>query len=292
MDFSFIITQTLSGLAKASSLFLVASGLALIFGVVRVFNFAHGSLFMLGTYLAYSFIQGWGANFWMGVALAGIIVAVVGGAIEFFLIKRVSGRKEELAYQLLMTYSLILIFHDVVKIIWGADYKSIEKPSYLSWELDLLGGFLPSYYLLIIFCSLLVVIGLWFILKKTDYGRLIRAAALDREMLEGLGVDSKRLYTTVFMLGTGIAGIGGALTGAMQTVTPGSGEDVIIEAIIVIVIGGMGSLWGAWVGAVIIGQVMAFGILVFPRWSLLFIYAVMVLVFIFRPRGILGKYEA
>jgi branched-chain amino acid transport system permease protein len=291
MDISFLISQFLSGLATASSLFLVAAGLALIFGVIKVFNFSHGSLFMLGTYVAYNFMHNWHANFWIGFGMAGIIVAIVGGVIEFFLIRRVTGRKEELAYQLLLTYSLILIFHDVVKMIWGPDYKSIQQPSYLSSTLNIGGGVLPSFYLVIILFGFLVVIALWFILIKTDFGRMIRAAALDKEMIEVLGVDVKKVYTAVFMLGSGIAGMGGALTGAMHTVAPSAGEEVIIEAIIVIVIGGLGNLWGAWLGALVIGQVTAFGILVFPRWSLLFVYLVMVLVLIVRPRGILGKYE-
>jgi branched-subunit amino acid ABC-type transport system permease component len=292
MELSFVITQFLSGLAWSHSLLLVAAGLALIFGVINVLNFAHGTLFMIGTYIAYQFIVEWGANFWLGVGIAAILVSLMGGFIEFFLIKRVYGRKEELAYQLLLTYSVILIFNDLVKITWGSDFKSIPKPSYLSHLLDVGGGLLPSYYLLIICSGISIMVALWFVLKKTDFGRIIRAAALDRDMLEAMGVDTQKVYTGVFMLGTGIAGVGGALTGAMHTVAPGAGEEVIVEAIIVIVIGGLGSMWGAWIGALIIGQVNAFGILVLPRWSLLFIYAVMVLVFVFRPQGLLGKSEA
>lgn len=289
LEFSSIITQFLGGLAKASSLFLVVAGLALIFGVIKVFNFSHGSLFMIGTYVAWHSIALWHTNFWIGFALATIVVALVGGIIEFLCLKRVYGRKEELAYQLLLTYSFILIFHDGVKLIWGAEYKSIPKPTYLDSLLQIGGGILPSYYVLIIVSGFVIMLGLWFILIKTDFGRIIRAAALDREMLEAMGVDTQRVYTAVFILGTGIAGMGGALTGAMHTVAPGAGEEVIIEAVIVTVIGGLGSLWGAWIGALIIGQVFAFGILALPRWSLLFVYAVLVLVLILRPRGMFGK---
>lgn len=286
MDFSFVITQFLSGLAWSHSLLLVAAGLALIFGIVNVLNFSHGSLFMFGTYVAYQVVVGWGMNFWLGFAAAGLVVAALGAIIEFGVIRYLYDRKVAVVYHLLATYSLILIFNDLVKIIWGSGFKSIPKPEYLQDIIDVGGAILPSYYLVIIAFGVLVMLSLWFLLHRTSYGRVIRAAALDRPMLDAMGVDTQKVYTLVFMLGTGIAGLGGALTGAMHTVAPGAGEEVIIEAIIICVIGGLGSIWGAWVGALILGQVNAFGILILPKWSLLFIYAVMVAVFMFKPQGL------
>ena len=265
-DLSFVFAQSLSGLTAAMFLFLIASGLSLIFGVLRVLNFAHGTFYMLGAYSAYQIVQWLGAgpvNFWVAALGAAIAVALLGGVVERFLFQRLYG-KEEL-YQLLFTYALVLILGDVAKIFWGTQQKFII----------LLG---PA-----------LALGFWFALQRTRAGRFIRAAALDRETLGALGVNVKALYTCVFVLASFLGGLGGALITPMRAIVPGMDTEVIVEAFVVVVIGGLGSFWGTFLGALIYGQVLSFGILFFPRFSIFSIFALMAAVLIIRPWGLLGR---
>lgn len=289
MDLSFIIVQVLSGLTMATVLFLVASGLTLIFGVVGLFNFAHGSFYMLGAYFAYQFISLMGINFWLGVCLAILGTGIAGWVMEYFFLKRIYGRQEEGAYQILLTYCFILILDDLVKIIWGTDYKSISRPDIFMGTITIGNWAIPTYYLFIIILGLFIAGGIWLLLQRSKFGRIVRAISSDRMMVDALGINVNLSLTIVFAFATALGGLSGAIAAPLRTVTPGTGVEIIIESLIVVVIGGLGNFWGAWIAALIIGQVTSFGILFLPRWSMLFIYMVMAGVLIMRPEGLFGE---
>ena len=289
-DASFVFAQSLSGLTAAMFLFLIASGLSLIFGVLRVLNFAHGTFYMLGAYLAYQSMLWLGPGpglFWIAALGAALGIALLGGVVERVLFRYLYG-KEEL-YQLLFTYALGLILSDVAKIFWGTQQKSVSRPPELSGSFSLLGTTVPLYNLFIILLGPSIALALWFVLQRTRAGRFIRAAALDRETLGALGVNVDALYTGVFMLASFLGGLGGALISPMRATTPGMDTEVIVEAFVVVVIGGLGSLWGTFLGALVYGQVLSFGILFFPRFSIFAVFALMAAVLIIRPWGLLGR---
>lgn len=286
MDASFVFTQFVSGLTMATLLFLVASGLTLIFGVGNVFNFAHGSFYMLGAYFGYQFVTIWSCNFWLALLLSGLCVGLFGMLAEATLLRRIYGRPNEGGFQILLTYSFILIIDDLVKLIWGAEYKSLPRPTGFQGSLRMGEVFLPVYNLLIIGIGLAVVVLAWWILSRTRPGRVARAAAVDREMVGVLGVNVPMTMTLVFGIATALGGMAGALAAPLRTVTPGAGIEVIIDSLIVVVLGGMGNFWGAWLGAILIGEVNAFAVAIVPQWATLFSFLVMVIVLIFKPEGL------
>ncbi|HEX6080750.1 MAG TPA: branched-chain amino acid ABC transporter permease [Methylomirabilota bacterium] len=289
-DLGFVFAQSLSGLTAAMFLFLIASGLSLIFGVLRVLNFAHGTFYMLGAYSAFQIVQ-WigldGGRFWLAALGAALAIAALGGIVERVLFRHLYG-KEEL-YQLLFTYALVLILSDVAKIIWGTQQKSVSRPAELSGAFHLFGATVPYYNLFILLLGPAIALTVWFVLQRTRVGRFIRAAALDRETLGALGVNVNALYTWVFVLASFLGGLGGALIAPMRATTPGMDTEVIVEAFVVVVIGGLGSFWGTFLGALIYGQVLSFGILFFPRFSIFAVFALMAAVLIVRPWGLLGR---
>jgi branched-subunit amino acid ABC-type transport system permease component len=289
-DLAFVFAQSLSGLTAAMFLFLIASGLSLIFGVLRVLNFAHGTFYMLGAYSAFQIVQ-WigldGGRFWLAALGAALAVAALGGVVERVLFRHLYG-KEEL-YQLLFTYALVLILSDVAKIIWGTQQKSVSRPAELSGAFQVFGATVPYYNLFILMLGPAIALSFWFVLQRTRAGRFIRAAALDRETLGALGVNVDGLYTWVFVLASFLGGLGGALIAPMRATTPGMDTEVIVEAFVVVVIGGLGSFWGTFLGALIYGQVLSFGILFFPRFSIFAVFALMAAVLIIRPWGLLGR---
>ena len=289
-DFSFVFAQSLSGLTAAMFLFLIAAGLSLIFGVLRVLNFAHGTFYMLGAYSAYQFVQWLGpgpGTFWLAALGAALAIAALGGVVERLLFRHLYG-KEEL-YQLLFTYALVLILSDVAKIIWGTQQKSLSRPPGLTGSFSLFGATIPFYNLFILLLGPAIALAFWFVLQRTRMGRFIRAAALDRETLGALGVNVDALYMWVFVLASFLGGLGGALISPMRAIVPGMDTEVIVEAFVVVVIGGLGSFWGTFLGAIIYGQVLSFGILFFPRFSIFSVFALMAAVLIVRPWGLLGR---
>jgi branched-subunit amino acid ABC-type transport system permease component len=289
-DPTFLFAQSLSGLTTAMFLFLIASGLSLIFGVLRVLNFAHGSFYMLGAYLAWQLVQWAGrepGRFWWAVLGAAVGVAALGGLVERLLLRRLYGREE--LDQLLFTYALVLILSDAARILWGTGQLSVARPPGLTGSLRLFGATVPHYNLFILLLGPVLALGFWIVLHRTRAGRLIRAAALDREMLGALGVNVQRLYTGVFVLGSFLAGLGGALVSPVKSIVPGMDVEIIVEAFIVVVIGGLGSFWGTFLGALVYGQVLAFGILAIPRFSIFSVFALMAAVLILRPWGLLGR---
>jgi branched-chain amino acid transport system permease protein len=289
-DLSFVFAQSLSGLTAGMFLFLVASGLSLIFGVLRVLNFAHGTFYMLGAYMAWQLVQwlgvaGW--SFWAAVLGAAATVAIVGGLVERLLLRHLYAKDE--LYQLLFTYALVLILSDACKILWGTQQKGVTRPPALEGATSLFGATIPYYNLFVIVLGFAIAGLFWFVLQRTRAGRFIRAAALDRETLGALGVNVGMLYTGVFVLGSFLGGLGGALVTPVRTITPGMDTEIIVEAFVVVVIGGLGSFWGTFLGALIYGQVLAFGILFFPRFSIFAVFALMAAVLIIRPWGLLGR---
>jgi branched-chain amino acid transport system permease protein len=289
-DPAFVVVQCLNGLTQAMFLFLIASGLTLIFGVLGVLNFAHGSLYMLGAYLSYtiaSLFVGRPSAFWVALVLGSLGVALAGGLIEAIFLRPVYRRAE--LDQLLVTYALVLIIGDVVKFAWGPDNRSISRPAILAGSVLIGGRDFPTYNLVVIALGPLVAAALWLLLTRTQFGRLIRAAASDREMVGVVGADVSRLFTGVFVLGAWRGGLGGGLAAPVGAIYPGMDVEVIAESFIVVVVGGMGSLTGTLLGSLIIGQLNAFGILFFPRFALLFVYVLMVVVLVVRPWGLLGK---
>ncbi|HSW25504.1 MAG TPA: branched-chain amino acid ABC transporter permease [Burkholderiaceae bacterium] len=287
---SFLLGQVLSGLTAAMFLFVVASGLSLVFGVLRVLNFAHGSFYMVGAYLAWQLMQVFGGltgNFWLAVLGAAAGVALLGGVIERLLLRHLYGRED--LYQLLLTYALVLMLGDAARMLWGTQQLSVPRPAGLNGSFEWFGAVVPHYNLFIIVLGPTIAAACWLLLSRTGTGRMIRAAALDREMLAALGADVGRLYTLMFMAGSFLAGLGGALVTPVRSIVPGMDVEIIVEAFIVVVIGGLGSFWGTFVGALVFGQVLAFGILVLPGFSIFAVFALMALVLIVRPAGLFGR---
>jgi branched-chain amino acid transport system permease protein len=286
---SFLLGQIFSGLTTAMFMFLIASGLSLVFGVMRVLNFAHGSFYMIGAYLAWQGVH-WltplAGSFWLAALMSAVGVAVLGGLIERLLLHRLYGREE--LYQLLLTYALVLILADSAKLIWGTDQLSVATPKLLVGSLRISGANLPLYNLFIIMLGPLIAVSGWLVLHRTGPGRMIRAAALDREMLQALGADVGALYTMMFVASAFLAGLAGALVSPIQSVVPGMDVEIIVQAFIVVVIGGLGSFWGTFWGSLIYGEVLAFGILIFPGFSLFSVFALMAVILIVRPWGLLG----
>jgi branched-chain amino acid transport system permease protein len=289
-DASFLLTQFFGGLTTAMFLFLIASGLSLVFGVLRVLNFAHGSFYMLGAYLAWQGVQ-WLTpvlgNFWWAALMAALVVAVLGGLVERLLLRHMYGKDE--LYQLLLTYALVLILGDSAKAIWGTQQLSVSRPAILDGGIEIFGGVLPVYNIFIMWAGAVIAVGGWLVLARSSAGRMVRAAALDREMLGALGANVGALYTGVFMASSFLAGLSGALVTPIESIVPGMDVEVIVEAFIVVVIGGLGSFWGTFWGSLIYGQVLSFGILILPSFSLFSVFALMAVILVVRPWGLFGK---
>ena len=289
-EFSFLFGQFVGGLTAAMFLFLIASGLSLIFGVLGVLNFAHGSFYMIGAYLAWQIMR-WVApapeGFWLAALGAAAGVALVGGIVERLLLRHLYGREE--LYQLLFTYALVLILGDAAKVLWGTQQLSVSRPASLSGSLQLFGVTIPHYNLFVILLGPAIAVSVWFVLRHTAVGRIVRAAANDRETLGALGANVSWIYTGMFIAGAFLAGLGGALVTPIKSIVPGMDVEIIVEAFIVVVIGGLGSFWGTFLGALIYGQVLSFGILVFPRFSIFAVSALMAVILIIRPWGLLGR---
>jgi branched-chain amino acid transport system permease protein len=289
MDISIINSIFLMGLATAMLLFLISSGLTLVFGVLGVINFAHGSLYMLGAYMAVSFfgfLQPMTGSFWLSLILAGLGVGVCGLLIEYFLLKRIY--QADHIYQLLLTFSLVMIIDGLVKMVWGLDPRSFSEPAFLSGSWTILGRPFPVYALFIIAAGFALSVLLWLFLSRTQYGKLIRAASADREITNALGINVPFIFSGVFTLGSCLAAAGGVLSGPLRVASPEMGVSIIIESFAVVVIGGLGSLPGAFLGSLLIGLVDAFGAFYLPRFNMAFVYMLMAAVLLSKPTGFFG----
>ena len=287
---TFVLIQFLNGLASASSLFLIASGLSIIFGVTRIVNFAHGSFYMLGAYIAFSFIT-WlprtPLGFWGGIVLGALAVAALGALIEIVLLKRIY-RSPEL-FQLLATFGVVLVVADAALKIWGAEELLAPRPPGLRGAVDIMGRAFPEYDLLLMAIGPVVLAALWLLFRRTRWGALVRAATQDRDMVAALGVNERWLFTAVFFLGSFLAGLGGALQLPRQAANLQMDITTIVEAFVVVVVGGLGSIGGAYIAAVLVAVVQAFGIVVVPKATLVLIFLVMAVVLVIRPHGLFGR---
>jgi len=284
--------QFMAGLANGMLLFLVAAGLSLIFGVSRVINFAHGAVFMLGAYIAFTIVSFAGSSipaFFAALVLATCGTFLFGAAFEMLCLRRIYRSPQ--AFQLLITFGMVLVLGDAVRLIWGREENSIAVPEGLDGIVRPFGVSFPVYRLALIGVGVVICYGLWYLLYRNRWGMLVRAATVDREMLQALGVDVRRIYTLVFGLGTGLAGFAGALAAPIVSIGPGLHAEVLIDAFVVVVIGGMGSLPGALAGALLVGQANAFGTLIFPSFAIVVPFIVMIVLLIARPWGLLGKPE-
>jgi branched-chain amino acid transport system permease protein len=284
--------QFMAGLANGMLLFLVAAGLSLIFGVCRIINFAHGGFFMLGAYIAFtavSLTSNSVAMFALALVLSTVGMFFFGAAFEALFLRRIY--KSPQAFQLLLTFGLVLFLGDAVKLVWGREENSIPVPENLEGFVRPFGVSFPVYRLFLIAMGVATCIAFWALLYRTKWGTLVRAAAADREMLQALGVDVKRLFTIVFGVGSALAGLAGALAAPIVSIGPGLHAQVLIDAFVIVVIGGMGSFPGALAGAFLIGQANAFGVLAFPTLAIVVPFIVMTVLLIVRPWGLLGKPE-
>jgi len=301
VSFASILAQLLNGLAGASSLFMVAAGLSLIFGVTRVVNFAHGSLYMLGLYVAYSTVEFLGRTplgFWGAIVVATIVIGALGALIEIAILRRIY-RAPEL-FQLLATFAVVLVIKDVALAIWGAEELVGPRAPGLSRTVEIMGRRVPQYDLALIVIAPLLLLGLWLALTRTRWGALVRAATQDREMVGALGVDERKLFTGVFFVGAALAGLGGALQLPREPANLGLDLAVIADAFVVTVVGGLGSIPGAFIAAILIGVVKAFCIALgtqsvlgleisFSKLTLVVEFLVMAIVLVVRPYGLLGR---
>ncbi|MFL6828177.1 MAG: ABC transporter permease [Bradyrhizobium sp.] len=289
---AFYVVQFLTGLASASSLFLVASGLSIIFGVTRIVNFAHGAFYMLGAYVAFTLTERFSDafGFWAGILAAALIVAAIGVLVEMVLLRRIYHVPE--LFQLLATFGLTLMVEDLVVLIWGpSDLLGRRAPGFKG-AVDFFGQNIPTYDLFLIGLGPLVLAALWLIFQRTRWGVLVRAATQDRDMVAALGVNQKWLFTSVFALGVFLAAFGGALQIPRDAVHHAMDLRIIVDVFVVVVIGGLGSIVGAFVAAVLVSELNAFGILIFPKISIILVFLVMAAVLIVRPWGLFGKPEA
>ena len=281
-----LLGQALNGLAYGALLFLLSVGLTLIFGMLDVVNLAHGSFYMLGAYAGLA-ILGVTGNFWLAALAAPIAVGVVGGFVERGLLRPLYRRPP--LDQVLLTFGLIYVFEDLVKWTWGGRIRSIAPPELFSGRVTFGGLTLPSYRLFVILFGFLVALALWLLIEKTRLGAVIRAGVYDAEMAAGLGIDIGRVFTLVFAFGAALGGLSGVIAGPIQSAYPSMGVSILIPALIVVVVGGLGSLKGSFVGSLVIGQAETFGKAWLPDISMLMIYLVMALVVLLRPQGLFGR---
>ena len=286
-----VFDQIITGLSIGARLFLIAVGLSLIFGVLDVLNFTHGVLYMIGAYIGIVGINAVSGGFWLGLVGATIGAGLVGAAIESGFIRRVYDRDH--LDQLLLTFAFVLMLTDLVRAIFGSGQSVVAPPALLRFDIDLTAGLsLPAYRGFVILMSVVVLAAIFTVLRTTNIGRLVRATSSDRDMAALMGVNVPRLYTLVFFVGAALAGLGGALAAPTQSVTSALGNQVIINAFVIAVIGGLGSFGGAFVGAYLVGISIAVGSIVVAGAGELVPFIAMIVVLLVKPEGLFGGAEA
>jgi branched-chain amino acid transport system permease protein len=283
------MTQLSSGLIIGMLLFLVASGVTLIFGVLGVVNFAHGSFYMLGAYLAYTVYQ-LSSSFVLAAIGSALGVMLFGVLVERLLLSRIYGAN--VLMQLLVCYALVLILDDLVKILWGAEFIKMPMPEeFRVAPLRFGGGVVPVYYVVLTALTVAIAVGVSGLMSRTRFGKTVRAAAKNKSMVAALGVNTSALYVAVFALGSLLAGVAGGLAAPIRSLVPGMGISILIESFIVTVIGGMGSIAGAFVAALLLGLTRAFGSIGFPLFTEGAMFLMMALILLVRPSGLFGQRE-
>lgn len=288
MDINLIIVQIFNALFFASILFLISSGLSLIYGIMRILNLAHGALYMLGAYITFTVAILWMGLTWYSMVIAYVMsIIVVGGIgtlIERVLLRPLYNKPTDL--QLLLTFALILIIDDMVKAIWGAQYKAF--PSIPGGSISVGEYQIPIYFVVTVFISIFVGLALNWFFTSTTLGKMIRAASYSPETTSILGVDTDRLFALSFALGAGLAGLAGGVAVPLYTASPGMGNDAIVLSFAVIVIGGMGSILGAFIGSLIVGFARVFMAMFYPVMEIALIYIIMAIILMFKPTGLFG----
>ncbi|HKW71244.1 MAG TPA: branched-chain amino acid ABC transporter permease [Candidatus Dormibacteraeota bacterium] len=287
-----ILLFAVGGLTNAAYLFIVAAGLSLVFGALRVINMAHGSLYMIAAFVTVVIANqlGAGFGFWTGLLLAVAVAGVIGGIVEVIVLRRVYGREH--LVQLLGTYAVSLVIAGGVRIVFGPNYRTVASP--IPGHIVIAGDSYSNYSLFMIAAAIVIAAGVWLMLYRTNLGRNIRAAVADPDLLNATGVNVTRLYTTVFMIGAGLAGLGGAIVAPSQAVSGSIDTDVLVLAFAISVIGGLGSIVGSAVGSLIVGMVISFGLIIpaTSPYALAFVFIIMTAVLIVRPRGLFGRTES
>jgi branched-chain amino acid transport system permease protein len=284
-----VLSQVFVGLSRTTILFIVASGLSLILGVLRIPNVAHGSLYMIGAFTAFTVTKlfgGGSAGFWMALLIAPLVVALISLIAERGMFQFLYEREHLML--LLLTFAFSLVFGDLVKLVWGSEYKSVPVPQMFQGFVPLFGGLpFPRYNLFLLIAGPVVATLLWLLTNKTKIGKIARAAAVDREMVGAVGINVSWVFAFVFVIGCYLAGLGGVLVAPTVSVTLGMDHNLIIEAFLIVIMGGLGNIWGALLGALIFGLTQSLGILIWPQFGIIFPYLAVVVVLLFRPTGLL-----
>ena len=282
------IIQTLNSLALGALLFLLAAGFSLIFGLMRIANLTHGSLYMLGAYLGVTVLR-YVPNLWLAALAAGLAVAVFGALLERLVLRKLGGN---VLGQVLVTLGVSFIIADACLLVWGGDPIPIQTPALLQRPVQIAGFVFPAYRLAVVAIAVVVALVLFLLMEKTRLGAMIRAGVDDPQMAGAVGIPVSRLFTTVFFLGAALAGAGGVIGGPIMSAYPGLDADMLPLALIVVILGGVGSLLGAFAGAFITGFVYTFGVALLPDLAYVILFLPMILVIAFRPRGLFGKFAA
>jgi len=280
-----LLTQMLNGISFGALLFFLASGLTLIFGLMRIVNLAHGGFYLAGGYIGLSVVTATG-NFWLAVLAGGAAIAVMGAATERVLLRRIRG---QVMAEVLLTVGLATIIGDLCLAVWGGDPQSVPTPSYLGGSIQLGSVVYPRFRLVVMLLAVAVGAGLYYLHSRTRIGMIVRAGVDDRETVAALGININRVFTGVFILGALLAGAAGVIGGAFLSLSPGADTDILLLSLVVVIIGGLGSLPGAALGSLVVGLVDVFGTSQLPALASFILFAPMALVLIIRPTGLLGR---
>lgn len=283
---SIYATQGLHGVVYGMLLFLVSSGLTLVFGMMGILNIAHAAFYMLGAYLAYTTVQVTG-NFWLSLLVAPLVVGVLGALVERWLLRRTHAFGH--AYELLLTFGLFFMIGEAVRWMWGSYTLQVEVPAALTGSVPFMGSRYPIYRLFILGVSGVICLGMAIVLMRTRVGIVIRSAVSDAQMVEALGINTPLVSLGVFSVGSALAAVAGVIAAPFLQADPSMGAVILTDAFVVIVIGGFGSLLGALLASLMIGELQSFGILWFPQFALVFQFLLMAAVLILRPQGLFGE---
>lgn len=280
------LIQLLNGFVSSMLLFTMAAGLSLIFGQMNVINLSHGAFYLLGGYIGLTAVRQFGA-FWPAVLIAPIAVGLLGLLVERYLLRRMYGTERHLE-QVLLTFGIALVLTDLIQWNWGAFVESVPPPAFLAGQIPFFGIRFPIYRLALIGFGLLLALGLWLFLERTRIGAIVRAGVTHPQMVSGLGINIQLVFAGVFAVGTALAALAGVLGAPITTLYPGLDSEILILTIVVVVVGGLGTLKGAFLGSLLIGMADTFGKAIIPEFSLFILFAVMAVVLLIRPTGLFG----
>jgi len=287
MDYNFIFAQLFNGLILGSIYVLLSLGLTVIFGTLGVVNFTHGALYMLGAYATYTFVTLLNLHFIIAILICPIIIGLIGIFLERLLIRKLY--KLPHFYNLLLTFGIMFFIQDVIKIVYGPEGEPFNIPRFLDGSINLGFMLLPQYRLFIILITGFLALGVWLFIDKTKLGAIIRAGTDDSEMADALGINIPRTFTLVFGMGAALSGLAGVIAAPVQDVQPLMGMNFLVEAFVVVIIGGMGSIKGSIISGLIVGELITIGIIFWPPLATTLIYIFMAIVLIIRPRGLMGR---